>query len=461
MFSLRLSTIISLITACSLLMLAQVGCGRSSSSAAQTVATSNPKATAAKVSFNEHIQPILSEYCYHCHGPDKNTRKAELRLDVATDAFAPRKNGPAIVKGQPEKSAVLTRLFSKDPEVVMPPPEAHKTLKPEEIALMRQWISEGAVYEDHWAFIAPQRPAVPTLANSQLKIQNPIDAFIFARLEKERLAPSPEADRATLIRRVTFDLTGLPPTPEDITAFLADPAPDAYERAVDRLLASPRYGEHRARYWLDYARYGDTHGLHFDNYRAIWPYRDYVIRAFNANKSFDRFVREQLAGDLLPAKNIDELAATGFVRCSVTTNEGGTVTEEVVMNLTRDRVEAFGATFLGLTTGCAACHDHKFDPISQKDHYQLAAFLNNTADKPWDFNIEAPLPVLRVPSESALPAVNAALAERAALEMRLNELRQNSPGTIKTWLASGAHAQPVSPAGLELRLLFDEGKAIS
>lgn len=458
MLRLRPATIISLITASSLLLLAQVGCGRSPSTASQAVAASTRKDSAAKVSFNEHIQPILSEYCYHCHGPDKNTRKAELRLDVASDAFAPRKNGPAIIKGQPEKSGVVTRLFSKDPEVVMPPPEAHKTLKAEEIALLRQWISEGAVYENHWAFIAPQRPAVPTLAQRPVKIQNPIDAFIFARLEKENLAPSPEADRATLIRRVTFDLTGLPPTPAEVAAFLTDSATDAYERVVDGLLASPRYGEHRARYWLDYARYGDTHGLHFDNYRSIWPYRDYVIRAFNANKGFDRFVREQLAGDLLPAKNIDELAATGFVRCSVTTNEGGTVTEEVAMNLTRDRVEAFGATFLGLTTGCAACHDHKFDPISQKDHYQLAAFLNNTADKPWDLNIEAPLPILRVPREAALPAVNAALAERAALETRLNSLRQNSPATIKRWIATGARPQPVSSAGLELRLRFDEAK---
>jgi hypothetical protein len=439
------------------LLIFQASCRPSNPTSGNTP-TLAPTSVATKVSFNEHIQPILSEYCYHCHGPDKNTRKAELRLDVATDAFAPRKNGPAIVKGQPEKSPVLTRLFSKDPEIVMPPPEAHKTLKPEEIALLRQWISEGAVYEDHWAFIAPQRPAVPKLAQQQLKLQNPVDAFIFARLEKENLSPSPEADRATLLRRVTFDLTGLPPTPAEVAAFLADPAPDAYERAVDRLLASSRYGEHRARYWLDYARYGDTHGLHFDNYRAIWPYRDYVIRAFNANKPFDRFVREQLAGDLLPAKNIDELAATGFVRCSVTTNEGGTVTEEVAMNLARDRVEAFGATFLGLTTGCAACHDHKFDPISQKDHFQLVAFLNNTADKPWDFNIEAPLPILRVPTDAALPAVNATLAERAALETRLNELRQNSPTTIKTWLAKGARPQPVSPAGLELRLRFDEAK---
>jgi mono/diheme cytochrome c family protein len=446
-----------LLAAGSALLIAQAGCRRTASApVAAGSAPTVPARPAAKVSFNEHIQPILSEYCYHCHGPDKNTRKAELRLDVAADAFAPRKNGPALVKGQPDKSPVYTRLFSKDPDEVMPPAEAHKTLKPEEIALLRQWITEGAVYENHWAFIAPTRPAVPALEGSKAKIANPIDAFILARLAQEKLSPSPEADRATLLRRVSYDLTGLPPTPAETAAFLADPAPDAYERVVDRLLASPRYGEHRARYWLDYARYGDTHGLHFDNYRAIWPYRDYVIRAFNANKPFDRFVREQLAGDLLPAKSVDELVATGFVRCSVTTNEGGTVTEEVAVNLTRDRVEAFGATFLGLTTGCAACHDHKFDPITQKDHFQLAAFLSNTADKPWDFNIDAPGPILRVPAEANLPAVNAALAERAALEARLNALRAAAPSALKTWLAAGHRPVPVAPTALELRLRLDE-----
>ena len=456
MFSIRILLPLALIVACSALLIGQAGCRRTASAPAAASSVPSPARVAAKVSFNEHIQPILSEYCYHCHGPDKNTRKAELRLDVAADAFAPRKNGPAIVKGQPDKSPVYTRLFSKDPDEVMPPPDAHKTLKPEEVALLRQWITEGAVYENHWAFIAPTRPAVPTVENPKSKIENPIDAFIFARLAQEKLSPSPEADRATLLRRVSYDLTGLPPTPAETAAFIADTAPAAYERVVDRLLDSPRYGEHRARYWLDYARYGDTHGLHFDNYRAIWPYRDYVIRAFNTNKPFDRFVREQLAGDLLPAKTVDELVATGFVRCSVTTNEGGTVTEEVAVNLARDRVEAFGATFLGLTTGCAACHDHKFDPITQKDHFQLVAFLSNTADKPWDFNIDAPGPILRVPADSALPTVNTALAERAALEARLNALRAAAPSAVKTWLATGARPVPVAPTALELRLRLDE-----
>ena len=430
----------------------QAGCKPQTTPANLAMSTAR---TVAKVSFNEHIQPILSENCYQCHGPDKGTRKADLRLDRAEDAFAARKNGPAIIKGNPDKSPIITRLFLKDPEEVMPPPETHKTLKPEQVALLRQWISEGAVYENHWAFIAPKRPAEPATARTDWA-RNPVDRFILAKLEKEKLAPSPEADRASLIRRVTCDLTGLPPTPAEVAAFLADSAPAAYERVVDRLLASPRYGEHRARYWLDYARYGDTHGLHFDNFRSIWPYRDYVIRAFNANKPFDRFVREQLAGDLLPARNIDELVATGFVRCSVTTNEGGTVTEEITVNLARDRIEAFGATFLGLTTGCAACHDHKFDPISQKDHYQLGAFLNNTTDKPWDFNIEAPGPILRIPSDAHLAAVNAALAERAALETRLAELHRDAPAAIRTWLASGAHPAAVSPTALELRLRLDE-----
>src|SRR5437762_9632317 len=314
-----------------------------------------------KLSFNETIQPILSENCYACHGPDPGARKAKLRLDRAEFALVPHdKFGPAIIAGQPDKSPLVRKIEAKNPKDRMPPPEAHKTLKPEQIVLLREWVKEGAEYEEHWSFIAPKAQAVPDVKQGAW-VRNAIDNFILARLEKEGLTPSPEADRRSLIRRVTYDLTGLPPTPEEVKAFLEENAPDAYEKVVDRLLASPRYGEHRAHYWLDVARYGDTHGLHFDNYRAIWPYRDYVIRAYNANKSFDRFVREQLAGDLLSTQNLDTLIATGYMRSNLTTNEGGTIPEEVFVNLTRDRIETFGVTFLGLTTGCAVCHDHEFD----------------------------------------------------------------------------------------------------
>ena len=288
-------------------LLIQLGCQQTAALPVAAAATS-PAAPSTKLAFNEHIQPILAENCYSCHGPDPGGRKASLRLDRATAAFSPHeKMGPAIVPGKPDESPLIQRIESRKENEIMPPPEAHKTLKPAEIALLRRWVSEGAAYQEHWAFITPQRPTVPASG------KNPIDAFVQARLSREHLTPAPEADRRTLIRRVTLDLTGLPPSPTEVEAFLADRSPDAYERVVDRLLASPRYGEHRTRYWLDYARYADTHGIHFDNYRSIWPYRDYVIRAFNTNKPFDHFIREQLAGDLLPARTLDELAATGYI----------------------------------------------------------------------------------------------------------------------------------------------------
>ncbi len=441
------------------------GCGTGpvSTTAPGAAATVAAKATPVlpdKLSFNEHIQPILSENCYACHGPDSGSRKSGLRLDHVEFATAPHeKSGPAIVPGKPDESPLVQRIESKKEKEVMPPPEVHKTLQPAEITLLRRWVAEGAEYQPHWAFIPPVAKAPPAIASTSARlIRNSVDAFVVARLAKENLSPSPEADRRTLLRRVTLDLTGLPPTPAAVDAFLADSAPGAYERVVDRLLASPRYGEHRTRYWLDYARYADTHGIHFDNYRAIWPYRDYVIRAFNANKPFDRFVREQLAGDLLPNYTMEELAATGFVRCNLTTNEGGTIPEETYVNQTRDRVEAFGVTFLGLTTGCAACHDHKFDPISQRDFYGLAAYLGNTADKPWDSNISDPGPVLRLPKEENRATAEAVLARRAALQLQLDGRRATARDLVTTWLVSGQRPKPVAPEALELRLRLDEGR---
>lgn len=419
-------------------------------------------AAAPRVSFNDHVQPILADNCYSCHGIDPGSRKAELRLDRFEHAIAKRKDGgPAIVPGKPDESPLIQRIETKDEKKIMPPPEAHKTLKPEQIATLRRWIAEGAEYEEHWAFLPPKRPAVPTVAPAAKGVatgENAIDAFIRARLAKEGLVPSPEADRRTLLRRVTLDLTGIIPTAAETEAFVADRSPDAYAKVVDRLLASPRYGEHRARYWLDYVRYADTHGIHFDNYRAIWPYRDYVIRAFNTNKPFDAFVTEQLAGDLLPARSLDQLAATGFVRCNLTTNEGGTIPEETYVNQTRDRVEAFGATFLALTTGCAACHDHKFDPFTQKDHYSLAAFLGNTVEKPWDLNIAEPAPVLRLPKPDNAAAAEFVLQQRAGLQAKLNERLARAREISAAWLAAGNRPKPVASTGLEVRLRFDEGQ---
>jgi hypothetical protein len=437
------------------MVLGLAGCG--GGEVAQKPPASAP-AVATKLSFNEHILPILSENCYACHGPDPGSRKGELRLDRPEFAFAPRKEGgKVIIAGDPDHSPLVRRIESDKEKEIMPPPEAHKTLGPEQKALLRRWVAEGAEYQEHWAFIAPQRPPVPApAAGKRTGDRHAVDQFVLASLEREGLTHSPEADRTELLRRVTFDLTGLPPTPAEIDAFEADQTPAGYERVVDRLLASPRFGEHRARYWLDYVRYADTHGLHFDNYRAIWPYRDYLMRAFNTNKPFDRFVKEQLAGDLLPAATLDELAATGFMRCNLTTNEGGTVTEEVYVNQTRDRVEAFGLTFLGLTTGCAACHDHKFDPISQRDFYGLAAFLGNTTEKPWDLNIADPGPLLRLPKDENRAAAEAVLAQRAALQEKLAARRSQATKLVATWLAGGNRPQPVPTEGLELRLRLDE-----
>lgn len=414
-----------------------------------------------KISFNEIIQPILSENCYGCHGPDSSSRRAGLRLDRAEFAFAPHAEfGPAIIPGKPDRSPLIRRIEATNPKERMPPPEAHKTLKAEQIAHLRQWIAQGANYEPHWAFIPPKRPVVPAASTPEGNkwARNEIDQFILARLENEGLQPSPQADKRTLIRRVTYDLTGLPPSPEEVEAFVADTASDAYERLVDRLLATPLYGEHRAHYWLDYVRYSDTHGLHIDNYRAIWPYRDYVIKAYNDNKPFDEFVREQLAGDLLPAQTLDTLTATGLMRLNVTTNEAGTIREEVSVNLARDRVETFGVVFLGLTTGCAACHDHKFDPTTQKDFYQLAALLTNTKDGPLDFNTPDPPPVIRFPDPKNRPAYDALLTERAMLLARLEQRRVVAPDLIQAQASAGHGPRPVSAEKLEARLRFDEGQ---
>ena len=418
--------------------------------------------SSAKLSFNQTIQPILSENCYACHGPDPGARKAGLRLDRGEFAFAPHeKFGPAIVRGHPDKSPLVRRIESNNPKERMPPPEAHRTLKPEQIALLRRWVKEGAAYEEHWSFIAPKRPAIPETKNRQWA-RNSIDAFILSRLEKEGFPPSEEADRPTLIRRVTYDLTGLPPTPEEVQSFVTDRSGNAYEKVVDRLLASPRYGEHRAHYWLDVARYGDTQGLHLDNFRSIWPYRDYVIRAFNQNKPFDQFAKEQIAGDMLPARNLDTLVASAFLRAGISSGEGGALIEELRVNNKRERAEAFGAAFLGLTTGCAVCHDHKFDPITRKDFYQLTAFFNNLTENPSNDDRQDWPPFIRVPKEDNRAAYEQILAKRTALQNQIAQRRARARELVASWLKdSKSRALPVSTAGLQVRLRFDEQKEMT
>jgi hypothetical protein len=330
--------------------------------------------------FNREVRPILSRYCFKCHGPDDKARKSKLRLDVREDAMKEAKSGSvAIIPGKPDESELCMRIFSADKEEVMPPAETKHELTADQKDVLKRWIAAGADYQPHWAFTPPKPAAPPSVG--EVAGGNVIDAFVRARLHKEGLALSTEADRATLIRRVSFDLTGLPPRREEVAAFEADNAPDAYERVVDRLLASPQYGERWARRWLDLARYADTNGYEKDRNRSIWPYRDWVVRALNADMPFDQFTIEQIAGDLLPNSTPEQKIATGFHRNTMLNEEGGIDPLEFRFHAMTDRVATTGATWLGLTIGCAQCHTHKFDPILHREYYQVMAFMNN-ADEP-------------------------------------------------------------------------------
>ncbi|WP_298863712.1 DUF1553 domain-containing protein [uncultured Gimesia sp.] len=379
------------------------------------------------------IRSILSENCFQCHGPDANKRAADLRFDTKDGAFADLDGHKAIVPGDVKQSELLTRISSTDADLKMPPADSGKTLKPEEIALLNRWIQEGAIWQDHWSFVTPKKAAAP-IVKQQNWARTPIDQFILSRLEKEGLKPSPEADRRSLIRRVTLDLTGLPPQPKEVEAFVKDQSPNAYEKVIDRLLQSTHYGEHMGRYWLDIARYGDTHGLHLDNYREMWPYRDWVINAFNKNMYYDQFVIEQLAGDLLPNATMDQQIATGFNRCHVTTNEGGAIAEEVYVRNVIDRVETTGQAFMGLTLGCAVCHDHKFDPFTKAEFYQMFAFFNNLDGPAMDGNIKDSPPSLRVPNAKQSKQLKAFKDQIAALDQQgSSRIKTNEPA-FQSWL---------------------------
>lgn len=357
-----------------------------------------------EIGFNEHVQPILSEYCYHCHGPDSGTRepkKNPLRLDREADAFANRENGkPVIIKGDPAASLLVELIKKpKDAEDLMPPLKSHKELKPQEIAMLEEWIRQGAKYEAHWAF-APVKHAEPP-KDGEGFAANPIDRFVAQQLTANGMKPNPPEDPRRFYRRLSLDLTGLPPSVEDTEAFVKRSAEDpqkAVEEAADRLLATPASAEHFTRHWLDAARYADTHGIHIDNFRAIWPYRDWVIRAFQKNMPWDRFTVEQIAGDLLPNATIDQQVATGFNRCLATTGEGGAIAEEYNAIYAKDRTDTTAAVWLGLTTGCASCHDHKFDPISTKEFYSLTAFFRNTSMSALDGNNGNHPPNVTVPA---------------------------------------------------------------
>ncbi|MFT3879826.1 MAG: PSD1 and planctomycete cytochrome C domain-containing protein [Gemmatales bacterium] len=352
--------------------------------------------TSSKIDFNRQILPILSDHCYACHGPDEKTRKADLRLDTKEGLFNKLESDDFVVKpGKPEESLLIERINTTEREKIMPPGKHNKPLKPEQKKLLEEWVKQGANWSRHWSFAAPTKSILPIVKQTDW-VKNPIDAFILAKLQEQGLATSPPATKTQLLRRVTLDLTGLPPTPAELDSYLADHSPSPYEKVVDRLLSSQRYAEHQARQWLDLARYGDTHGLHLDNYREAWPYREWVIKSFLRNQPYDQFITEQLAGDLLPNATLEQTIATGYNRCHVTTSEGGSIDEEVYVRNVVDQVDTFGTVFLGLTVGCARCHDHKYDPLSTKEYYQLFAFFNNIDGSPLDGNAARHAPFTKV-----------------------------------------------------------------
>ncbi len=366
--------------------------------------------SSGEVDYNNHIRPILSDKCFQCHGPDANTREAGLRLDTPEGAYAALKDTPharALVPGSPELSEIYLRISAKEASRRMPPPESNLKLSEEEISLIKKWIAQGGEYKPHWAFIPPEKEPLPKA--DQDWVRNEIDYFTYAKMRSAGLKPSEEADRATLLKRLSLDLTGLPPSLELQDRFLNDKSPDAYEKMVDELLKSPHYGERMALDWMDVARYADSHGYQDDGLRTMWPWRDWVIHAFNRNYSYQKFVTYQLAGDLIPDKNVETVLATGFNRNHKITQEGGVIDEEYRSEYVTDRTNTFGKAFLSLTFECAKCHDHKYDPISQKAYFSTYAFFNQVPEKGLFGTIDASFadpPNLRIGQEEVEGILN-------------------------------------------------------
>lgn len=414
------------------------------------------QAGADAVDYMQDIRPILAEHCLACHGPDQAARQAGLRLDVRQEAV----DRGAIQPGDVAGSELIERInLPAEDEMAMPPPEGHKRLSDQQRQLLADWIAAGAEYQEHWAYIAPSRPPLPVVERDDWP-ENPIDRFILAELERAGLQPAAPADLSVLARRVALDLTGLPPSIEQVELLLDDPSPEAYQRYVDSLLKSKRYGEHRARYWLDYARYADTHGIHFDNYREIWSYRDWVIEAFNRNLPFDQFTTEQLAGDLLPEPTLQQRIATGFNRCNITTNEGGIIDEEYKVLYARDRTETTSLVWMGLTAGCAVCHDHKFDPLSQTEFYELSAFFNNTTQPVRDGNVPDTPPIIPVPrlqDRERFPQLQVELADAQQQVDGLRQQLQEPFGEQLSELDADPLWDGLPSEGLQLQALLGEG----
>ncbi|MEX2217111.1 MAG: PSD1 and planctomycete cytochrome C domain-containing protein [Phycisphaeraceae bacterium] len=409
------------------------------------------------VSFNRDIRPIMSDTCFKCHGPA--TQKAKLRLDIREEAIKLKGDITPIVPGKPEASEIIKRIFSTEPDDIMPPADSHRVLTAAQKETFKRWVAQGAVYQKHWSFEPPVKAPLPMVNGLGFKVNNAIDTFIADRLRREKLTMSPEADKRTLIRRAAFALTGLPPTIEDVNAYVNDKSDTAYEKMIDRYLASDRFGEEMARHWLDVARYGDTHGMHLDNERQMWAYRDWVIKAFNTNLPFDQFALMQIAGDLLaaegqgpgakgqgaeenpqsairnPQSSNDSLAATGFLRCNVTTGEGGSITAEWIYQYAVERTSTVSQVFMGLTAGCAVCHDHKFDPISAKEYYSLYAFFNSAADPGLDGNALLTAPSIKMATQDQnqqLAALDVKItAKNSELEAAASKLAYTDPAMVE------------------------------
>ncbi len=411
-----------------------------------------------EISFAKQVQPILADFCYACHGADAKSREAGLRLDIRQDAI----DSDAIVPGKPDDSELIERILSDDDDLVMPPPDTKKKLTDKQKEILRKWIQNGAKYEAHWAFQRPVKPTPPKVKNESW-CQTDLDRFVLAKLESMGLTPAPKAQPEQLFRRIHLDITGLPPRPELTQSFLVDYRKNgqaAISKWIDRLMESPAWGEHRARYWLDAARYADTHGLHFDNYREMWAYRDWVIRAFNKNQRFDEFTIDQLAGDLRKNPTQDQLIATGFQRCNMTTNEGGTIAEENLAIYAADRVQTFGWVYLGLTTNCAQCHDHKFDPLTMKDFYSLAAYFRNTTQGSHDGNTkDGRGPTIKVFTNEQKTQLAEFERQVALLQKQIKARRVEARPEFENWLTNiDPNKFGISNDNLHLHLPLNQGQ---
>jgi hypothetical protein len=395
----------------------------------------------AVVEFNRDIRPILSDHCFQCHGPDKAKRKADLRLDTEAGAFADLGDARAIVPGEPDRSELLHRITTTDRKRQMPPAKSGRKLSERQIQLIRRWIAQGARWQAHWSLIPPRRPTLPAVQNKTWP-RNAIDTFILHRLEREGLAPSPEADKITLLRRVTLDLTGLPPTPAEVDSFLKDGSARAYEKVVDRLLASPRFGERMAVPWLNGARYADTNGYQSDGERTMWRWRDWVIEAFNRNMPFDRFTIEQLAGDMVPGATLDQRIASGFNRNHRGNAEGGIIPAEYAVEYVVDRVDTTATVWLGLTMGCARCHDHKFDPVTQKEFYRLFAYFNNVPERGKAIKYGNSPPMIQAPTREQQEQLKELETRLARAETRYQALLPRIAEVQAEWERSSTTAHP-------------------